>query len=290
MVSKSIKGLSCGVLLLAVIVLGAFAQKLVDRVVASVNGEPILESDVKLGELFYGTKDRKQVIDKLIDTYLIAQFLESKGGQVPQEYINKALSDIAKANNTDIEGLAKELAREGLTVEDLRRFLEKEILATQGLNFYLSKEIKVSQLDVELEKLKKGQVKLKRDIDLVVLDKKDGDKLLKLMEQKKTLPEIAKALSTNVESVSVEKGDLVEPLDKEVWKASIGSLVVAEDDQHIYLAQIKDQKETYSGVSEEQLREQIFLKKLEERREELISSLKKKSFVKILPDAYSIGS
>ncbi|MGB9874346.1 MAG: peptidylprolyl isomerase, partial [Hydrogenobacter sp.] len=280
MVSKSIKGLSCGVLLLAVIVLSAFAQKLVDRVVASVNGEPILESDVKLGELFYGTKDRKQVIDKLIDTYLIAQFLESKGGQVPQEYINKALFDIAKANGTDMEGLAKELDKEDLTVEDLKRFLEKEILATQGLNFYLSKEIKVSQLDVELEKLKKGQVKLKRDIDLVVLDKKDGEKVLKLMEQKKTLPEIAKALSTNVESVSVEKGDLVEPLNKEVWKAGIGSLVVAEDDKHIYLAQIKDQKETYSGVSEEELREQIFLKKLEEKREELIRNLKKKSFVK----------
>lgn len=290
MVSKSIKRLSCGVLLLAVIVLSAYAQKLVDRVVASVNGEPILESDVKLGELFYGTKDRKQVIDKLIDTYLIAQFLESRGGQVPQEYINKTLLDIAKANNTDIEGLAKELAKEDLTVEDLKRFLEKEILATQGLNSYLSKEIKVSQLDVELEKLKKGQVKLKRDIDLVVLDKKDGQKLLNLMEQKKTLQEIAKAFSTNVESVSVEKGDLVEPLDKEVWRAGIGSLVVAEDDKHIYLAQIKDQKEIYSGVSEEELREQIFLKKLEEKREEFIRNLKKKSFIKILPDAYSVGS
>jgi hypothetical protein len=290
MVSKGIKKLSCGVLFLAVIVLNAFAQRLVDRVVASVNGEPILESDVKLGELFYGTKDRKQVIDKLIDTYLIAQFLESKGGQVPQEYINKALSDIAKANNTDLEGLAKELAKEDLTIEDLKRFLEKEILATQGLSFYLSKEIKVSQLDVELEKLKKGQVKLKRDIDLLVLNRKDGEKVIKLMEQKKTLSEIAKALSTNVESISVEKGDLVEPLDKEVWKASIGSLVVAEDDQHIYLAQIKDQRETYSGESEEELRQQIFAKKLDEKREELIRNLKKKSFVKILPDAYSIGS
>jgi len=290
MVSKGIKKLSCGVLFLAVIVLNAFAQRLVDRVVASVNGEPILESDVKLGELFYGTKDRKQVIDKLIDTYLIAQFLESKGGQVPQEYINKALSDIAKANNTDLEGLAKELAKEDLTIEDLKRFLEKEILATQGLSFYLSKEIKVSQLDVELEKLKKGQVKLKRDIDLLVLNRKDGEKVIKLMEHKKTLSEIAKALSTNVESISVEKGDLVEPLDKEVWKASIGSLVVAEDDQHIYLAQIKDQRETYSGESEEELRQQIFAKKLDEKREELIRNLKKKSFVKILPDAYSIGS
>jgi parvulin-like peptidyl-prolyl isomerase len=290
MVSKGIKKLSCGVLFLAVIALNAFAQRLVDRVVASVNGEPILESDVKLGELFYGTKDRKQVIDKLIDTYLIAQFLESKGGQVPQEYINKALSDIAKANNTDLEGLAKELAKEDLTIEDLKRFLEKEILATQGLSFYLSKEIKVSQLDVELEKLKKGQVKLKRDIDLLVLNRKDGEKVIKLMEQKKTLSEIAKALSTNVESISVEKGDLVEPLDKEVWKASIGSLVVAEDDQHIYLAQIKDQRETYSGESEEELRQQILAKKLDEKREELIRNLKKKSFVKILPDAYSIGS
>ncbi|GBC89049.1 Chaperone SurA [bacterium HR13] len=290
MVSKGLKGISCGILLLATLVASAFAQKLVDKVIASVNGEPILESDVKLAELFYGTQNRHEVINKLVDVYLLAQFLESRGGRVPEEYISATLMDIAKANNTDLEGLAKELAKEDLTLDDLKRFLEKELLSTQGLSIYLSKEIKVSELDVELEKLKRGGVKLRRDIDLLVLDKKDGERLLKMMEEKKTLKDIAKAFSAKVENLSVEKGDLVEPLDKEVWRASLGSLVVAEDDKHIYLAQVKDQKEIYSGVPEDELKKEILAKKIEEKRRELLENLKKKSFVKIFSDAYSFRS
>ncbi|WP_340694988.1 peptidylprolyl isomerase [Hydrogenobacter thermophilus] len=290
MVSKGFKRVSCGILLLATLILPTFALKLVDRVVASVNGEPVLESDVKLGELFYNTTDKKEVIKKIVDMYILAQFLENKGGHVPEEYINTAIMDIAKANNTDIDGLAKELSKEGLTIEDLKGFLEKELLSTQGLNAYLSKEIKISDLDIELEKLKRGEVKIKRDIDLLVLDKKDGNKVLKLMEEKKTLSEIAKALGSNLESLSVEKGDLVEPLDKEVWRTSPGNLVISEDNEHIYLAYVKDQRETYSGTPEEELKKELFTKKLEERRRELIESLKKKSFIKIISDAYSFGN
>ncbi|MFN3813482.1 MAG: peptidylprolyl isomerase [Aquificaceae bacterium] len=281
MVSRSFKRLSCGILLWAALSLSTFAYVLVDRVVASVNGEAILESDVKLGMLFYGIQNKRDVINKLVNVYILAQFLEGKGGSLQDEYIHSVLLDIARANGTDLDGLAEELSKEGLTLEDLKRFLQKELLARQGLDAYLSREIKVSDVDLEIEKLKKGEVKLQREIELLTVDKKDGEKVLKLIGEGKKLSDMAKALGISVENLKVEKGDLVEPLDKEVWRAGVGDTVFAEDKDNIYIAYIRGQKDVYRGKSTEELKKEVLTKKIEERREELLRELKRKSIIKI---------
>jgi len=107
MVSGGFKKALCGVLLWTAI---SFSAVLVDRVVASVNSEPILESDVKMGMLFYEGLTKKQVVDKLVEHMLLYQFLVGRGLQVPQELIDGTIQNIAKANGTDLEGLARELA------------------------------------------------------------------------------------------------------------------------------------------------------------------------------------
>ncbi len=282
MVSGGLKRLSCGVLLWAALSLSTFAYVLVDRVVASVNGEAILESDVKLGMLFYGVQNRRDIINKLVDVYILAQFLEGKGGGVQDEYINSVLLDIAKTNGTDLDGLSKELSKEDLTLEDLKRFLRKELLAKQGLDAYLSREIKVSDVDLEIEKLKKGEIKLQREIELLTVDKKEGEKVLRLIGKREKLSDMAEALGVPIETLKVERGDLVEPLDKEVWRAGVGDTVFAEDKDNIYIAYIKDQRDVYHGKSIEELKKEVLAKKIEERREELLRDLKRKSIIKIL--------
>lgn len=282
MVSEGLKRLSCGVLLWAALSLSTFAYVLVDRVVASVNGEAILESDVKLGMLFYGVQNRRDIINKLVDVYILAQFLEGKGVGVQDEYINSVLLDIAKANGTDLDGLSKELSKEGLTLEDLKRFLRKELLAKQGLDAYLSREIKVTDVDLEIEKLKKGEVKLQREIELLTVDKKEGERVLRLIGKGKKLSDMAEALGVPIETLKVERGDLVEPLDREVWKAGVGDTVFAEDKDNIYIAYIKGQRDVYHGKSTEELKKEVLTKKIEERREELLRDLKRKSVIKIL--------
>ena len=72
MVSGGFKKALCGVLLWTAI---SFSAVLVDRVVASVYSEPILESDVKMGMLFYEGLTKKQVVDKLVEHMLLYQFL-----------------------------------------------------------------------------------------------------------------------------------------------------------------------------------------------------------------------
>jgi parvulin-like peptidyl-prolyl isomerase len=282
MVGENLKKLSGGILLFTALVVFSFAQGLVDRVVASVNGDPILEGDVKLGMLFYNTTNKKEVVSRLVDVWLINQFLQGKGIGVQEELLDQTLIKIAQANNMSLERLQKELQKEGLTLRDLKEFLRKELLFSQGIYAVLLREVNVSALDLELEKLKRGEVEVKRLVEVLVVDKKDGERLMRALEKTKDLRELAKALRLEVETLLVKKGELVESLDKEVWKAKVGELVFGEDQKHIYVAKVVEVREEYKGKSLEELKEELLEKKLEERKRELLQNLRKKSFIRIM--------
>ena len=282
MVGEDLKKLSGGILLFTALVVFSFAQGLVDRVVASINGDPILEGDVKLGMLFYNTTDRREVISRLVDVWLINQFLQGKGIGVQEELLDQYLIKIAQANNMSLERLQNELQKEGLTLRDLKEFLRKEILFSQGIYAVLLREVNVTALDLELEKLKRGEVEVKRLVEVVVVDKKDRERLMRALEKTKDPRELAKALGLEVETLLVKKGELVESLDKEVWNTKVGGLVFGEDQEHIYVAKVLEVREEYKGKSLEELKEELLEKKLEERKRELLQNLRKKSFIRIM--------
>ncbi|RMH80207.1 MAG: peptidylprolyl isomerase [Acidobacteria bacterium] len=279
MVSRGFQAILFGVLLWATL---SFSQRLVDRVVASVNSDPILESDLKMAMLYYATDRKQEVLDRLIDSMLLYQYMSSRGMQTPQELIDSAIDEVLKSNNTTLEGLIRELARENLTLQDFRRFLDREILATQVVFAVVARDIKVSEVELQLQRLKSGKVEFVRDIELLVADRKDWSKLEKYFDPKKNLQEIAKDMGLALEKLSIKRGDLVEVLDKAVWSADVGGLALADDKDHVYIAKVLSQREVYEGRSVEELREEIIAKKAEEKRKELLDRLRKNSFIKIV--------
>ncbi|MCS7261930.1 MAG: SurA N-terminal domain-containing protein [Aquificaceae bacterium] len=278
MVSGSFKKILGGILLWTAL---SFPVTLVDRVVASVNAEPILESDIKMGMLFYEGATRGQVLEKLVENTLLYQFLTSRGLQVSNELVEEALQSIAKNNSTTVEGIGQELRRHGLTLQDLRRFLSKEILVTQGLRVFLERDVALWEKQVELERQKLGQTTVVREVELIVVDRKQERRLREVFDPRRELQEMAKALGTKVERLKVSRGELVDVLDREVWKTKVGELVLAEDEEHIYVARVLSQQEVLGGKTVEELMQEILLKRIEKKRRELLERLKKNSFVKV---------
>ncbi len=288
MVQRDPKGLQAGALLkgaLALLLIVSYLSfgQLLDRVVANVNGEPILESELKVASIFYGTEDRQKLIDILVEKHLVAQFLHQQGLNIPEGYIDQLIKDIAASNGKSVEQLYKELYKENLTPEDLRNFLKVEVASTLGLREYLSSRIDVSEVEIELERLKHGEVEFLKEIELLVVNKKDKDRLLQLIgEIGSDLEKIANALGEKTEKLKVRKGELVESLDREVWRVREGDLAIAEDEEHIYLAKVLRTVKVFSGRSEDEVKREILTKKMEEEKKRIITKLKKESFVQIL--------
>ncbi len=287
MVPRPFKGLQIGALLkeLGVIILlfvGLTYSQIVDRVVASVNGEPILESELKVAKLFYGFSDREKLLNKVIENHLIAQFLREKGMGVPEPYLEQTINEIAKNNHKSLHELYSDLRKEGLTPEDLRDFLRVHILATMGLREFLVRSVKVSDVEIELERMKKGEIKYLKEIELLVVGKDKKGELLKLVSSYGSdLEQISKELGVSLEKLTVDRGDLVPAIDKEIWKVRRGELAIGEDEENIYLAKVLRDVRVISGRSEKDIKEEIVSRKLAEKMEEILSNLKDKSVVEV---------
>ncbi len=254
---------------------------LVNRVVASVNGEPILESDLKIAMVYFGTKDAKLALKRLIDIYLIYQYLSANHMATPESFLDQTIKDMASQNHLTVEQLYEELRKQGISPKEFRSFLRKEILATAGFGEYLRKTVHLTPADIELLKLKYGKPKLERDIELLIVPKKDKDKLSKLLNTTTSLKMIANKLSLTPQELEVAKGDLKKNLDEQVWKASKGDIVFAEGKNNIYVAKIKNIKLVYQNVDLNKLKKKLLEKKMKKKYDEILNKLKKESYIKV---------
>lgn len=256
---------------------------LIDKVIASVNGEPILKSDIKMAELYYGIKDKEEILKRLIEVNLIYQFLRNQGVDILDNKVDEVVEEIARMNNKTVEELAKELRRYSLTLKDFKEFLKKDLIATSGLREYLMRKISVSEVELELAKLKSGKIKVKKEVELLVIPKEKGEELLGLIGKKDlNLKNLSETLKGDYHILTVEKGDLVKELDELVWKAKKGEFIFAEDKDHIYVAKVLRTITEVEGVDEEELRRKILSQKFKKEYNELLKKLVKNSVITIV--------
>jgi len=254
---------------------------LVNRVVASVNGEPILQSDLKIAMVYFGTKDAKLALKRLIDIYLIYQYLSENHMATPESFLEQTIKDMASQNNITVEQLYEELKKQGISPKEFRDFLRKEILATAGFGEYLRKAVKITPSDIELLKLKYGKPKIERDIELLIVPKKDKDKLSKILNNTTSLKTIADKLNLTPQELEVAKGDLKKNLDEQVWKASKGDMVFAEGKNNIYVAKVKNIKLVYQNIDLDKLKKKLLEEKMKKKYDEILHKLKKESYIKV---------
>ena len=263
--------------------IGVVFGKLIDKVVASVNGEPILLSDLKMAEIYYGIHDKSELLKRLIEVNLFYQYLTKKGINIPDEKVDELVKKIAKSNGMSLEELVEKLNKYDLTLKDFKELLKKDLIATAGLREYLIRNIKISEIELELAKLKKGLLKVKKKIELVSIPKQRAKEVEMLLTGLDIdLKALAKKVGGHYQILSVEKGDLIKELDERVWKAKKGELLFAEDNKNLYILRVLGEVKEAEGVNEEELKREILAKKLKEEYQKLKEELLKNSTIEII--------
>jgi hypothetical protein len=119
---------------------GVCAQQVVDRIIARVEGDILLQSDLRdLGasqQLFGGpVEPESKRLDELIDQWIIEHEAESAQFARPsEEDVTSALQQTEKNLGGDQEFQAK-LKAQGLSVATVRRILSREILFSRYLDY-----------------------------------------------------------------------------------------------------------------------------------------------------------
>jgi len=143
---------------------------LVERVVAVVNSQVILESDLRrrVAQASDAARTarqslppldvlRSQVLDRLINEQALLQRAAAVGLQVDEQTLQRAVERIAEQNGLSVTGLRNQLEKEGVSFARFRDDIRDEILMSRLREREVDARVNVSESEVDVYLASQGQ-------------------------------------------------------------------------------------------------------------------------------------
>ncbi len=119
-----------------------------EKVVATVNGIPVLESQVR-GALNKKTNDRQAALNKVIDDILVDQAVKESGVKVNNAQVDKIIEGIAAQNGLTFGQLLDALDYQGISYRAYRQQIAQQVMMSEVRNHAISQSVDVSREQVE---------------------------------------------------------------------------------------------------------------------------------------------
>ena len=131
-------------------ILGLFSFSSVyaeERVVATVDGIPVLESQVRAA---MGKKGNQQAaLDKIIDDILVQKAIQESGIQINPEEIDFIIEDTAARNGLTYGQFLDALDYQGISLDDFRQQIVNQMIMSGVRDHAISNSVQVTREEVE---------------------------------------------------------------------------------------------------------------------------------------------
>jgi peptidyl-prolyl cis-trans isomerase SurA len=239
------------------------SAKTVDRVVAVVNDDIILETELEQAaipllrapadlETSVGQKawddHKRKTLDQVVDHHLVLQQASDLKLSVTSTEIDNALEEVKRQNKLDDAGFAEALKGQGFTLEAYRKNLKQQILELKVINTAVRSRVSVSDEEVRAYYQQSGrqlaggssnahlrqiliEVPENAPAEQVEEKRKSAAKLIELARTGRSFTELAKAHSDDAGTKAdggdlgwIGPGMLLDPLDQVVAGMDPGDL------------------------------------------------------------------
>ncbi len=291
------------------------SAELVDKIVAVVNGEAILLSELeetqgqflaemkrlkKVDALGSPSEVKKKVLDQMINERLVTQEIERRGLSANETTIGSAIESVMQQNGfKSLEELRKALKEEGLTLDEYRISLKKQIETSRIMNSHVRAKVSVTDEDVEAAYRKRlNQAPSKTQMVVKMIYKKKPQANLQIMNRLKREIEAgipfelvarretegpAKEEGGNIGLVS--PNDLQPELANALVKLNSSEISpVIETKNGFYLLQCIDKKQIVSNDhshTKELIREELTKLETEKSFDLFIRNLREKAHIEV---------
>ncbi|MFU2088880.1 peptidylprolyl isomerase [Avibacterium avium] len=122
-----------------------------ERVVATVNGVPILESQVRgaLGKRANTSGNRQAALNSIIDEILVQQAIQNSGVKVSSAQVDRVIEGIAAQNGLTFGQLLDALDYQGISYPQFRQQIANQLLMSEVRNKVIGESISVNQEEVQ---------------------------------------------------------------------------------------------------------------------------------------------
>jgi len=137
-------------------------RKLLDQVVAIVDDEAILQSELearvntivgRLSAQGTGLPPRsvleERVLEQLISESIQLQMADDMGMRISDNELNETLANIARSNNMSLEQFEQQLAEEGVTYQQAREQIRNEMLTSRVQQRRVGNRVRITEREVE---------------------------------------------------------------------------------------------------------------------------------------------
>ncbi|BAI79742.1 peptidyl-prolyl cis-trans isomerase SurA [Deferribacter desulfuricans SSM1] len=276
-------------ILIILILLVTIAQsKIIDKVVAIVGDKIITQYDVesfnpKQVKKIYSIKDEatrekllkkyyKEVLDFLVNQYVLEIAAEREGIKVSESEVENALNEVLTKNNITIEQLEKVLEENNLTLAKYKYQLKNEILNARIRNALILPKLVVTEEDIKhyIDEHNK-ELKLDDQFELRIIKIKDKnrlDEIEKFLKKGGSFADAAIKYSVDKTAKSggyigwIKLNHLPEKIREKVKGYKEGDIVKIEDNGEITLLFIENFKSKYD--IDDKMKDEI-VKKIKEK-------------------------
>lgn len=147
---KLISAKSLLVALVTAICISQTAIAIEERVVALVDGVPVMESQVQraLGKKANSEANHKAALEQIIDDLLVQKAVKEAGVKVNYAKVDQVIEDIAARNGITYGQLLDALDYQGITLEQYRQQIAQQMAMEQVRHISIGKSIQVDPKDV----------------------------------------------------------------------------------------------------------------------------------------------
>ncbi|MES2504084.1 MAG: SurA N-terminal domain-containing protein [Myxococcota bacterium] len=187
----------CRFALFSITLLSCLHAEVIDRVVAIVKGEPILQSDLK----------KNQTLDDLIDAELIEQEAKKLGLLPSESELSQASENVRKQNRLTPLAFEEALKSQGMTIASYRAQMRQQIIKSRIIqNKIKSRITPTTQTSFQVE-AEQAIFASKKDAEAAIRAKKIDFKSIGTVSKDDLLPDIAKVV------FSLKEGETSRPLE-----------------------------------------------------------------------------
>ncbi|MGC8790764.1 MAG: peptidyl-prolyl cis-trans isomerase [Desulfurella sp.] len=255
--------------------------EVIDKIVATVNDRPITTYDLKELAPFYHAKDEKQLLNEVINDYVIEDIAKKDGIVLTDQDINEFIENVAKNNKLTKDELEQKIKQEGLSYDYYKEFAKFNAYKLKVMQKIFAPTIQIDEQEIKNFYDNHPNLFNQSTVTLDIIEtksKSDIEEAMRQLQLGSSFDSVKEKYSINKsEPKQLDVADINKQLQGIIEKMQVGQISpIIESTNGYFIIKVLDKKNVNLSFDDvkDKIRNLLFEEKLNERFSSWLSGIK----------------
>ncbi|MGC8821745.1 MAG: peptidyl-prolyl cis-trans isomerase [Desulfurella sp.] len=255
--------------------------EVIDKIVATVNDRPITTYDLKELAPFYHAKDEKQLLNEVINDYVIEDIAKKDGIVLTDQDINEFIENVAKNNKLTKDELEQKIKQEGLSYDYYKEFAKFNAYKLKVMQKIFAPTIQIDEQEIKNFYDNHPNLFNQSTVTLDIIETKskpDIEEAMRQLQLGSSFDSVKGKYSINKsEPKQLDVADINKQLQGIIEKMQVGQISpIIESTNGYFIIKVLDKKNVNLSFDDvkDKIRNLLFEEKLNERFSSWLSGIK----------------